>query len=122
MILAGTFPLSADPGEVFFHNFYFETVLPLSKTTAGRNFPVLLRFLAIGFRFFHFDLYFLYGVQNSIALHTQIYPIANSFGGRQAVGNRYADFVYRVHLSNEKIRQSTAMLAPESSKSSQPNF
>ncbi len=25
----------------FFHNFDFETVLPLSKTTAGRNFPVV---------------------------------------------------------------------------------
>ncbi len=43
-ILAGTFPLSADPGKVFFHNFDFETVLPVSKTTACRNFPVLIQF------------------------------------------------------------------------------
>ncbi len=29
----------------FFHNFDFETDLPLTKTIAGRNFPVLLRFV-----------------------------------------------------------------------------
>jgi hypothetical protein len=33
------------PRGGFFHNFDFETVLPLSKTTAGRNLPVLLRFV-----------------------------------------------------------------------------
>ncbi len=35
----------ADTGKVFFHNFDFETVLPVSKTTVGRNFPVLQRFV-----------------------------------------------------------------------------
>jgi hypothetical protein len=44
IILAGTLPLSADPGKVFFHNFNFETVLPVLKTTAGGNLPVLMQF------------------------------------------------------------------------------
>ena len=35
----------ADTGKFFFLNFDFETVLPVSKTTAGRNFPELLRFV-----------------------------------------------------------------------------
>jgi hypothetical protein len=40
--------------------------------------------LAKGFTFFYFDLDFLNGVQNSIALHAKIYLITNNFGGRQA--------------------------------------
>ncbi len=46
-ILAGTFPAPAicQPREGYFYNFDFETVLPVSKTTADRNFPVLLRFV-----------------------------------------------------------------------------
>ncbi len=50
-ILAGTFPQSADPGKFFFHNFDFYTVLPVSKTTAGRNFPVLPQFVLCPTRF-----------------------------------------------------------------------
>jgi hypothetical protein len=42
---------------------------------------------------FYFDLDFLNGVQNSIGLHAQVYLITNCFGGRQAVGGSYADFV-----------------------------
>ncbi len=38
-------PAICPPRKGFFHNFDFETVLPVSKTTAGRNFPVLLRFV-----------------------------------------------------------------------------
>ena len=38
-------PAICRPRKGFFHNFDFETVLPVSKTTAGRNFPVLLRFV-----------------------------------------------------------------------------
>jgi hypothetical protein len=38
-------PAICRPREGFFYNFDFETVLPVSKTTAGRNFPVLLRFV-----------------------------------------------------------------------------
>jgi hypothetical protein len=45
-------------------------------------------FLVIGFCFYHFDLEFLYGVQNSIAL--------------QAQSGRYAKFFFRFRLSNEK--------------------
>jgi hypothetical protein len=47
------------------------------------------------FRFyiFIFDLEYLKGVQNSIALYAQIYLITNSFRSRQAVGGSYADFV-----------------------------
>ena len=37
-------PISRPRGG-FFHNFDFETVLPLSKTTAGGNFPLLPRFV-----------------------------------------------------------------------------
>ncbi len=33
------------PRKGFFHNFHFETVLPVSKTTAGGNFPLSLRFV-----------------------------------------------------------------------------
>jgi hypothetical protein len=45
-------------------------------------------------------------------LHAQIYLITNSFGGRQAVGGSYADFVLEFgYVSNEKIRQSAALLA-----------
>jgi hypothetical protein len=36
-------PAICRPRGGLFHNFDFETVLPLSKTTAGRNSPVLLR-------------------------------------------------------------------------------
>jgi hypothetical protein len=43
-ILAGTLPLSADPGKVLFHNFDFNTVLPASKTTAVCNLPVSIQF------------------------------------------------------------------------------
>jgi hypothetical protein len=39
---------------------------------------------ALGFLFFYFDLDFLKGVQNSRALHAQIYLITNGLGGRQA--------------------------------------
>jgi hypothetical protein len=38
-------PAISRPRGGFFHNFDFETVFLLSKTTAGRNFPVLLRFV-----------------------------------------------------------------------------
>ncbi len=38
-------PAISRPRGGFFHNFDFETNLPLSKTIAGRNFPVLLRFV-----------------------------------------------------------------------------
>jgi hypothetical protein len=58
---------------------------------------ILLRFqlcLAIGFLFFFsFDLFFFKGVQNSIALHAQIYLITTGLGGWQAQGGNYADFV-----------------------------
>jgi hypothetical protein len=50
----------------------------------------------VPYSFFNFDLDFLNGVQNSIALHAQIYLITNSFGDQQAVECRrhllYADF------------------------------
>jgi hypothetical protein len=32
-------PAICRPREGLFHNFDFETILPVSKTTAGRNFP-----------------------------------------------------------------------------------
>ncbi len=38
-------PAILRPRGGFFRKFDFETVLPLLKTTAGRNFPVLLRFV-----------------------------------------------------------------------------
>ncbi len=38
-------PAISRPQGGFFHNFDFETDLPLSKKIAGRNFPVLLRFV-----------------------------------------------------------------------------
>jgi hypothetical protein len=38
-------PAICRPRKSFFHNFDFETVLPVSKTTAGRNLPVLIRFV-----------------------------------------------------------------------------
>jgi hypothetical protein len=38
-------PAISRPRGGFFHNFDFETVLPVSKTIAGRNSPVLLRFI-----------------------------------------------------------------------------
>ncbi len=38
-------PAVSRPRGGFFHNFDFETVLPLSKTIAGRNFPLFLRFV-----------------------------------------------------------------------------
>ncbi len=38
-------PAISRPQGGFFHNSDFETVLPLSKTIAGRNLPVLLRFV-----------------------------------------------------------------------------
>ncbi len=38
-------PAICRPRKGFFHNFDFETVLPVSKMTAGRNLPVLLRFV-----------------------------------------------------------------------------
>jgi hypothetical protein len=57
---------------------------------------ILLRFQlcqARGFLFFIFDLEFLKGVKNSIALHAQIYLITSGLGGWQAQGGSYADFV-----------------------------
>jgi hypothetical protein len=47
-------PAISRPRGGFFHNFDFETVLPLSKTTAGRNFPVLLRFVLCPARYSFF--------------------------------------------------------------------
>jgi hypothetical protein len=44
-------PAICRPRKGFFHNFDFETVLPVSKTTAGRNFPVLLRFVLCPIRY-----------------------------------------------------------------------
>ncbi len=38
-------PAISRPRGGFFHNFDFETDLPLSQTIAGRNFPVLRRFV-----------------------------------------------------------------------------
>ena len=38
-------PAISLPRGGFFHNFDYGTVLPLSKTIAGRNFPLLLRFV-----------------------------------------------------------------------------
>jgi hypothetical protein len=58
----------------------------------------LLYFLYI---FFYFDIDFLHGVQNSIAVHAKIYLMTNSFGDRKAVGGSYVDF-FGVRLSNEK--------------------
>ncbi len=38
-------PAVCRPREGFFHNFDFETVLPVLKTTADGNFPVSIRFV-----------------------------------------------------------------------------
>jgi hypothetical protein len=45
------------------------------------------------FIFFYFHLEFLKGVQNSKALHAQIFLITYSLGGQKMVGGSYADFV-----------------------------
>ena len=54
-------PAISRPRGGFFHNFDFETDLPLSKTIAGRNFPVLRRFVQCPTRYSVFlqrkDLY-----------------------------------------------------------------
>ena len=47
----------------------------------------------MGFRFLNFNLEFFKGVQNSIALHAQIYLITNVLGGQKMLGGSYADFV-----------------------------
>jgi hypothetical protein len=43
--IAKGLPAIGRPQGGFFHNFDFETDLPLSKTIAGRNFPLLRRFV-----------------------------------------------------------------------------
>jgi hypothetical protein len=43
--------------------------------------------------YYYLDRELLNGAQNSIALHTQIYLNTNSFGGQQAYGRSYDDFV-----------------------------
>jgi hypothetical protein len=60
-------------------------------------------FLTISF--FLFELVFLNGDQNYMALHARIFLITNSFGGPQAVGDSYTDFVFRVRLPDKKIHQ-----------------
>jgi hypothetical protein len=55
-------------------------------------------------------LNFFLDVQNYIALHAQIYLIANGLGGWQAQDSNFPDLL-RVQISNEKIRQSTALPA-----------
>jgi hypothetical protein len=67
--------------------------------------------LQVFFIFPYFDLDLKNKVPNFIAFHSRIYLIANSFGGRQAVGGSYADFVSLVMQCNEKLRQSAALPA-----------
>jgi hypothetical protein len=42
--------------------------------------------------YYYLDRDLLNGAQNSILIHTQIYQNTNSFGGRHAEGESYADF------------------------------
>ncbi len=44
-------PAICRPRQGFFHNFDFETVLPVLKTTAGGNLPVSLRFVLSPIRY-----------------------------------------------------------------------
>jgi hypothetical protein len=49
-------------------------------------------YLAIGFNILILSLEFLNGVENSVALQTQIYLNTNRFGSWQAKGGSYATF------------------------------
>jgi hypothetical protein len=61
--------------------------------------------LSIGFLFFKIDLGFLKGVQNSIALHAQIYLITNGLGGPQGMSFWKKKILKSEHCNKIKIAE-----------------